>query len=100
MLWNKLFVHDSFFNYNAREYFLTHVTMKGGTCPSGHCAVGKTAVLLLIVGGLNWGLVGAFDYNLVNAIFVRGLVVEQVLYILVGLAALWKLFFLCKKCMK
>lgn len=48
------------------------------------------ALVLLIVGGLNWGLVGLFDYNLVDSLFGEGSVVARVVYVLVGLAALWK----------
>lgn len=44
------------------------------------------AVILLIVGGLNWGLVGAFHYNLVEALFGAGLI-TRVVYISVGVAA-------------
>lgn len=45
-------------------------------------------LILVIVGGINWGLV-AFDYNLVSAIFgsIPGAV--SVIYIVVGLAALY-----------
>ncbi len=48
--------------------------------------------ILLFVGGLNWGLVGAFDYNLVDSIFGVDSVLRKLVYILVGLAALWSLF--------
>lgn len=48
------------------------------------------AVVLLIVGGLNWGLVGAFDYNLVDSLFGEGSALARVVYVLVGLAAVWK----------
>lgn len=43
--------------------------------------------LLVVVGGLNWGLVGLFDFNLVSTIFGAGSVGEQVVYIVVGVAA-------------
>lgn len=46
--------------------------------------------VLLFVGGLNWGLVGAFRFNIVEVIFSDG-VIARVIYILVGLAALWSL---------
>ncbi len=46
------------------------------------------AKILVIVGGLNWGLVGMFNFNLVDAIFGEGSVGSQVVYIIVGLAAL------------
>jgi len=42
----------------------------------------------VIVGGLNWGLIGVFQYNLVDALFGAGSVGAQVVYIAVGVAAL------------
>lgn len=48
------------------------------------------AFILLIVGGLNWLLVG-LGYNLVDAVF-GGIGLTNAVYILVGLAALWELF--------
>lgn len=48
------------------------------------------AVVLLVVGGLNWGLVGAFDFNLVDSLLGEGSVLARVVYVLVGLAAVWK----------
>ncbi len=46
------------------------------------------AKVLLIVGGLNWGLVGLLNFNLVDAIFGAGSVGSKIVYIIVGLAAL------------
>ncbi len=48
--------------------------------------------ILLFVGGLNWGLVGAFDFNLVDTIFGVGSAIGRIVYVLVGLAAVWSLF--------
>lgn len=48
--------------------------------------------ILLFVGGLNWGLVGAFDFNLVDSIFGAGSAIGRIIYVLVGLAAIWSLF--------
>lgn len=56
---------------------------------------GKCSVLdgvlhgLVVIGALNWGLVGAFDFNLVTAIFKEGTTLTQAVYIIVGVAALW-----------
>jgi uncharacterized membrane protein YuzA (DUF378 family) len=50
------------------------------------------AWILLIVGGLNWGLVGAFDFNLVTTLFGSNPVIERVIYIAVGLSALYGIF--------
>ena len=54
-------------------------------------AVNAIALLLIIVGGLNWGLVGALEFNLVDALFGEGSVLARIVYVLVGLAALYKL---------
>ena len=47
-----------------------------------------TAMVLLIIGGLNWGL-AVFDYNLVNSLLGSWPIVAKVVYGLVGLSALW-----------
>ena len=47
--------------------------------------------ILLIVGGLNWLLVGAFDFDLVAALFGDMSPLSRVVYILVGLSALYQL---------
>lgn len=48
------------------------------------------ALVLILIGALNWGLVGAFDFNLVDALFGEGTTLSRVVYILVGLAAVYK----------
>jgi uncharacterized membrane protein YuzA (DUF378 family) len=47
------------------------------------------ALILLIIGGLNWGLVGLFGIDLVASIFGPGSMISRVVYIAVGVAALW-----------
>ena len=46
---------------------------------------------LIIVGGLNWLLVGAFGFDLVATLFGAGSVLARAVYVLVGLSALWQL---------
>ena len=48
--------------------------------------------VLLVIGGLNWGLVGLFDFNLVHYIFGKLPMLEKIIYIIVGLAALYQVF--------
>ena len=48
------------------------------------------ALSLLIVGGINWLLVGIFSWNLVTWIFGVG-VFARIIYVIVGLAAIWLL---------
>jgi len=51
----------------------------------------KVTLLLLIVGGVNWGLVGLLGFDLVAAIFGEMSLLSRVIYSLVGLSALWQL---------
>ena len=46
------------------------------------------SLVLLIVGGLNWGLVGLFDFDLVAALFGEMSMLSRIVYALVGFAAL------------
>jgi len=55
------------------------------------------ALVLVIVGGLNWGLVGAFGFNLVDALFGAGGMLARIVYILVGLSALYAIYYVAKK---
>lgn len=50
--------------------------------------VQKIALVLTIIGALNWGLVGLFDYNLVDALFGVGSFTSMLIYILVGIAGI------------
>jgi uncharacterized membrane protein YuzA (DUF378 family) len=45
--------------------------------------------LLLFVGGLNWGLVGLFNFNLVNSLLGTWPSVEKIVYVLVGVATVY-----------
>lgn len=55
---------------------------------------------LVIIGGLNWGLVGVFEFDLVAKIFGDMSVASKVVYILVGVSALYTLMLCPKKCCK
>lgn len=48
----------------------------------------KVAMMIVLIGALNWGLIGAFRVNLVDRVFGKGAVAAKVLYIVVGLCAL------------
>ncbi len=48
-------------------------------------------LVLVIVGGLNWGLVGLLNFDLVATIFGAGSMLSRIVYILVGASALWQL---------
>ena len=48
---------------------------------------------LVIVGALNWGLIGFFDFDLVQSLFGQGSWVSRILFAVVGLSGLWSLRF-------
>ncbi len=54
-------------------------------------AIDWIAFILLIVGGVNWLLIGLFEWNLVTALLGDMSVVIRVIYTLVGLSAIWML---------
>jgi uncharacterized membrane protein YuzA (DUF378 family) len=49
----------------------------------------KIALLLVIIGALNWGLIGFFNFNLVDTIFGTMSFLSRAIYGLVGLAGLY-----------
>jgi len=52
------------------------------------------AVILLVLGGINWGIYGLFDFNLIDYIFGR-VWIDRVIYVLFGLSSLYLITF-CK----
>ena len=51
--------------------------------------VDKIALVLIIIGALNWGLIGLFNFDLVATIFGDMTVISRIVYGLVGLSGLW-----------
>lgn len=57
----------------------------------------KLILIIMIIGRINWGLIGFFNYNLVDSIFGANLeIVSRIIYAIVGLASLWGITFLFK----
>lgn len=54
-------------------------------------ALDTAALALIIIGGLNWGLVGAFKFNLVDSIFGEGSALSRIIYVIVGIAAIYSI---------
>ncbi|MGK3997125.1 DUF378 domain-containing protein [Sorangium sp. So ce1024] len=50
------------------------------------------AIALVVIGAVNWGLVGLFEFNVVAAIFGRDSAISRIVYVLVGLAGLYLLY--------
>lgn len=52
------------------------------------------ALILVIIGAINWGLIGLFNFNLVDTIFGAMSVISRIIYTLVGIAGLYSIKFL------
>jgi hypothetical protein len=52
------------------------------------------ALILVVIGGLNWGLVGIFGFDLVSYLFSSVYIIARIIYILVGVSALYLIFFM------
>ncbi len=46
-------------------------------------------LILIIIGAINWGLIGIFNFNLVEALFGGFSIISRIIYILVGISGLW-----------
>jgi uncharacterized membrane protein YuzA (DUF378 family) len=65
------------------------------TCTHGYAYmkhINLIAMVLLVIGGINWGLVGIFNYNLVTALLGDASMMTKIVYALVGLCGLYEGF--------
>jgi uncharacterized membrane protein YuzA (DUF378 family) len=69
----------------------------GGDKMAEKNALDWIALVLVVVGGLNWGLVGLFKFDLVEAILGAIPVLQRIVYVLVGLAAAYLIYYMTKK---
>lgn len=71
---------------SSSDYTTSTADIRRGTTLN---AVDWIALVLVIVGGINWGLIGAFNFDLVAAIFGAMSTVTRIVYVLVGIAAIY-----------
>ena len=55
------------------------------------------ALVLIIIGAINWGLIGIFNFNLVDTLFGTMSVLSRIIYTLVGISGLWGIKLLFNK---
>ncbi len=48
----------------------------------------KVALVFIIIGAINWGLIGLFDFNLVETLFGTDNVITKIVYVLVGISGI------------
>lgn len=51
--------------------------------------IDKIALVLVIIGAIVWGIVGIFNFNIVDALFGEGSIISRIIYTLVGISGLW-----------
>ena len=51
--------------------------------------IDKIALVLIIIGAINWGLIGLFSFDLVATIFGDMTIISRIIYGLVGISGLW-----------
>ena len=51
--------------------------------------IDKIALVLIIIGAINWGLIAIFNFDLVAAIFGDMTILSRIVYCLVGISGLW-----------
>jgi uncharacterized membrane protein YuzA (DUF378 family) len=77
---------------NERRHLTDRRTSQGSLHRAKMNALDWAAMILMIVGGLNWGMVGLFNYDVVAALFGTQSPFSRVVYVLVGLAALYSIY--------
>ena len=79
-------MHKNIFYGNINIVQTYEYTLIGGVFMK---IIDKIALVLIIIGAINWGLIGFFKFDLVAAIFGQMSVLSRIVYALVGLSGLW-----------
>ena len=80
---------------NAPTMERRHLPERRAALREGHSAMSAVdyiAMALLIIGGLNWAMVGLFDVDVVATLFGPGSPASRLVYVLVGIAALYSIY--------
>lgn len=57
----------------------------------------RITLILIVIGGINWGLIGFFQFNLVDFLFGSLSIVSRIIYGLVGISSVYALSFFAKE---
>ncbi|WP_338596587.1 DUF378 domain-containing protein [Clostridium baratii] len=58
--------------------------------------VDKIALLLVVIGAINWGMIGIFDFDLIAMLFGHMSMISRIVYSLVGIAGLYSISFFAR----
>lgn len=53
--------------------------------------IDNIALILVIIGAIVWGLIGIFNFNLVEVLFGNMTIISRIIYILVGISGVWSI---------
>lgn len=53
--------------------------------------IDNIALILVIIGAIVWGLIGIFNFNLVEVLFGNMTIISRIIYILVGISGIWSI---------
>ncbi|MDM5181564.1 DUF378 domain-containing protein [Massilia sp. DJPM01] len=81
---------------NERRHIPERRNAGGALHATQFSALDWAAMVLMIVGGINWGLVGAFEFDLVATLFGDRTSWSRLVYALVGIASLYAIYLLSK----
>lgn len=59
--------------------------------------LGRITLILIVIGGINWGLIGFFEFNLVDFLFGSFSIISRIIYALVGISSVYALSFFAKE---
>lgn len=54
------------------------------------------SLILVIIGAVNWGLIGLFNFDLVAILFGNMTMITRIIYVIIGVCGLWSIRFLAK----
>ncbi len=77
---------------NERRHLADRRAGRFGLSTKNLDALDWIAMTLMVIGGINWGLIGLFDVDLVGALFGRMSALSRIIYTLVGLSALYSIY--------
>lgn len=78
-----------------KDFSVQTKTEKEGGFGMGRC-LDFTALIIAVIGALNWGLIGLFGFDLVAMLFGEMSALSRIVYVLVGISGLWLLTFFGK----
>ena len=85
-------IKGTLYSKNKKTILLMIYLQKGAMMK----VIDTIALILVIIGAINWGLVGLFNFDLVAMLFGTMTALSRIVYIIIGIAGLWSIRLLAK----